>query len=316
MQSKPLSIALIAVVGLVLYGCAPPGPEQSQEQDAAPQAPPQEQPVAQPPEQPREPTRVISNITGDLYRTQDDFHYGVFLVTSEGIILADPISTDFAQWLKAELAERFDVPVKYVIYSHYHGDHNSGGAVFSDTAEIIAHENTPISLARGADDDGLRDVQPPDTTYSDRTTVTLGGKTVELIHSVPSHSDDSTLVVFPEERVVFAVDFVGVNRLPFRNMGGGPVGPWLVATEHLQATVDYDTLAAGHGDMGSKADVDDYQRYLEDLLGAVTEGVTAGKSLEELQQSIVLEEYQDWAGYGDWLAGNIEAAYNGLTANQ
>ena len=314
MQSKPLAIALTVVVGLVLYGCAPPASEQAP--DAAPQGQPDAQPSAPPEEQAREPIRVISNITSDLYRMQDDFHFGVFLVTSEGIILADPISTDFAQWLKAELAERFDVPVKYVIYSHYHGDHNSGGAVFSDTAEIIAHENTPINLERGADDAALRDVRPPDRTYTDRTTVTLGGKTVELIHSIPSHSDDSTVVVFPDERVVFAVDFVGINRLPFQNLGGDPVGPWLAATQHLQQTVDYDTLAAGHGDLGSKAEVDIYIGYLEDLLVAVNEGIMRGQSLEEIQKSNILEQYKDWGGYDAWLEGNIEAAYNGLTANQ
>ena len=315
MQSKPVLMAFIAVAGLALQGCTPPGSEQSQEPEAATQAQARAQPEAQPPAPPA-PTSAISNITGDLYRTQDNVHYGVFLVTSEGIILADPISTDFARWLKAELAQRFDVPVKYVIYSHYHGDHNSGGAVFSDTAQIVAHENTPINLARGAGDETLREVQPPDITYSDRTTLTLGGKTVELIHSVPSHSDDTTLVFFPEERVVFGVDFVGVKRLPFRNMGGGPVEPWLEATKHLQATVDYDMIAPGHGVMGSKADVDDYQRYLEDLLAAVEAGVSAGKTLEELQQSVVLEKYADWSGYDDWLAGNIEAAYNGLTAEE
>ena len=49
------------------------------------------------------PAREITNITGDLYRVTDNAHRTAFLLTSEGIILTDPISVDFATWLKAEL---------------------------------------------------------------------------------------------------------------------------------------------------------------------------------------------------------------------
>ena len=265
-------------------------------------------------QQQQEPTRAITNITGDLYRAQNNAHYTVFLVTSEGVILADPINADFSTWLKAELAERFDATVRYVIYSHHHGDHASGGDVFADTAEFIGHENMPVNLAREEGNELLADVRAPDTTYSDRTTVTLGGKTVELIYSTPSHSDDSTLLIFPDERTVFAVDFVSARRLPFRTMGGAPAPAWIEATEQLQ-TLDYDTLAPGHGEMGTKADVDDYEGYLEDLVAAVSEGIAAGQSLEELQQSIMLEDYQEWAQYEAWRAENIQGAYEGLTSN-
>ena len=61
--------------------------------------------------------------------------------TSEGIILADPINTDFAKWLKSELDSRFPgIPVRYVIYSHSHWDHIEGGAVFADTAQFVGQE--------------------------------------------------------------------------------------------------------------------------------------------------------------------------------
>ncbi len=73
------------------------------------------------------PTRAITQITGDLYRFQNNAHYSVFLVTSEGIIATDPINEDAAKWLKSELKRRFDKPVKYLVYSHDHGDHIGGG---------------------------------------------------------------------------------------------------------------------------------------------------------------------------------------------
>src|SRR6185503_18159169 len=91
--------------------------------------------------QPRGPAREIIPLTGDLYRARNGNWYAIFLVTPDGIILGDPINPAFATWLKDELGKRFKVPVRYVVYSHSHFDHASGGAVFTDTARFVAHEN-------------------------------------------------------------------------------------------------------------------------------------------------------------------------------
>ena len=145
--------------------------------------------------------------------------------------------------------------------------------------------------------------------------MTLGGKTVEMIHALPSHSDDSSVIRFPDERSIFAVDFVNVRRVPFQTMaGGGDITTWIAANQHLQATVDYDIIAPGHGPIGTKADVDDSSRYLEDLLAAVTAAVAAGQSLEEAQQSVLMEDYSDYAQYDAWRALNVQGVYERLTA--
>src|SRR5688572_5791847 len=98
-------------------------------------------------QQKKPPTRAIVNITGQLYRAQNDNHYTVFLVTPEGVIMTDPINRDFSRWLKAEIATRFKVPVRYVLYTHHHWDHASGGVVFADTAEFVGHRDMLAALA-------------------------------------------------------------------------------------------------------------------------------------------------------------------------
>jgi len=82
--------------------------------------------------------REIGKLTGDVYYARSDDYVSAFLVTTEGIVLVEPIGPEHAAWLKGELDRRFHVPVKYVIYSHSHADHASGAAVFEDTATIIA----------------------------------------------------------------------------------------------------------------------------------------------------------------------------------
>src|SRR5205823_14799913 len=83
----------------------------------------------------------IGKLTGDVYYARMDDYVSAFMVTTDGIILVEPIGAEMATWLKAELARRFNVPVKYVIYSHSHWDHPSGGAAYADTARSTTHEN-------------------------------------------------------------------------------------------------------------------------------------------------------------------------------
>jgi glyoxylase-like metal-dependent hydrolase (beta-lactamase superfamily II) len=94
--------------------------------------------------------KEIGKLTGDVYFARMDDYVSVFMVTPDGIVLVEPIGTEFATWLKAELARRFKVPVKYVIYSHSHWDHASGGAVYADTARFIGHENMLKNIAMPA----------------------------------------------------------------------------------------------------------------------------------------------------------------------
>jgi glyoxylase-like metal-dependent hydrolase (beta-lactamase superfamily II) len=89
----------------------------------------------------RGPAREFIKISDNLYRTRNGSWYGLVYVTAGGIVLADPISTDFAAWVKSELERRFPgAPVRYIIYSHSHWDHIEGASVFGDAAKVVAQE--------------------------------------------------------------------------------------------------------------------------------------------------------------------------------
>ena len=351
-MKRTFSCLCLASLVLTIAACASE-PAAVPEEAAAPEA---MAPAADP-----GPTRSIVNITGELYRAQNNGHFTVFLVTSEGIIVSDTINRDFATWLKAELAERFDVPVRYVLYSHSDWDHASGGEVFADTAEFVGHENMPAALAVGeemplpanaqemdanqngqierteadgnfqdrfrlydANEDGMLsgaelargpvgDVHPPTDTYADRRTITLGDKSVEMIHPGPAHSANMSILHFPDESALFVVDFLSLKRLPFRTMGGYDLDVWLDEIRDVEA-IGAEFVIPGHGSVGTTADVAEVRQYLEELRDAVAEGIAAGSSLEDLQASIRLDAYSDWENYEDWLPLNVEGMYNMLTA--
>ena len=340
--------SLLCIVPLVLTLAA-----------CAPAVEPEEEAPAAAAAVPEGPTRSIVNVTGDLYRAQNNNHFTVFLVTEEGIIVADPINRDFATWLKSELEVRFDQPVRYVLYSHSDFDHASGGEVFADTAEFVGHENMLDALAApgemalpanaaeldangngeiepaeatgnlennfalfDANDDGMLsggeiargpvgDVYAPTQTYSDRLTVELGGKTVEMIHPGPAHSANMSVVHFLDESAVFVVDFISLKRLPFQTLGGYDHDLWTGEMRDVEA-LGAEFVIPGHGELGTTADVAEFRQYLEELHDAVAEGTAAGASLEELQASVTMDAYSDWLNYEQWRPLNIEGMFNFL----
>lgn len=248
--------------------------------------------------------RAITHIAGDLYRFQDSAHFSVFLVTPEGIIVTDPINADAAKWLKAELATRFDQPVKYMIYSHDHVDHIAGGEVFEDTATVIAHERAKADII-----DERRPTAIPDITFADQMTITLGGKSVELTYVGLGHSDNMIVMRFPKERVLFAVDFIPVKAVAWKNLTDAYLPEWINAVAKVE-TMDFDTLVPGHGPLGTKADAAAFRLYMQALYDAVLAGARAGQSLEEMQESIRFDTYKDWHNYEAHLPLNIEGVYN------
>lgn len=248
------------------------------------------------------PQRSIIQVTGSLYRFQNNFHFGVFYVTDDGVIVADPINADTAAWLKGEIASRFGAQVRYVVYSHDHADHISGGEVFADTATFISQTNAWAKIENSGH------TTAPTTTFDDNMEIELGGKTVELIFPGPSHSDNLIVMRFPAERALFVVDIAAVKRLPFRAFPDAHFPEMLETLRRIEA-LDFDIMVAGHGDMGNKQDVADHRGYVEALRDAVGAARAAGQSLDEAKAAIKMEGYEDWGQYGAWLGDNIEGMW-------
>ncbi len=257
------------------------------------------------------PERAITRIAGDLYRFQNQFHYSVFLVTSAGIIATDPINADAARWLKQALAERFPgKPVRYLIYSHSHADHISGGEVFADTATVVAHENARARIV------GERvPTEVPELTFTDRLTLRLGGQSVELIHFGPGHSDNLVVMRFAQARTLFVVDIVAPKRLPYQYLTDADIDGWIATLKAIEG-LDFDILAPGHSTLGNRNDIVEHRTYLELLRARVNAAMLAGQPLEDIKRSVKMDEFSHWGAYRDWLEMNIEGMYRFLQARR
>jgi glyoxylase-like metal-dependent hydrolase (beta-lactamase superfamily II) len=255
------------------------------------------------------PVREITKLAGEVYRVRNQNHYSVFAVTPAGVIATDPINADAARWLKAEIARRFQQPVRYLVYSHDHADHISGGEVFADTAIVVAHDNAKAAILGER-----RPTAVPQVSFADRMTIELAGTAVELVHVGRNHSDNSIVMRFPRERLLFAVDFIPVNGLAFRDFPDAYMPDWIESLKRVEA-MDFDVLVPGHGPLGTKANVTMFREYLQDLRAEVLRYAREGKSVEEMKQLIKLPKYDAW-GPRDWFPLNIEGMYRLVQAHR
>ena len=277
----------LALAAVVLFGAA--GPATAQQQG---------------------PAQEITNIKDNIYQYRNRSHNAAFAVTPDGVILIDPINKDAAEWLKAELKSRFNAEVKYLVLSHDHADHSSGGEVFADAAIVVAHEQAKADIIAEN-----RPTAVPNLTYRDTMTIELGGTVAELSFVGRNHSDNMTVVRFPASGVLFAVDFISVNSIGFADFRDAYIPEWIESLKRVEA-MDFDILLPGHGRLGDHDSVALHRGYMEDLQSQVAALVRQGKTLEEVQAAVDLTKYKDWRSYERWRDANIAGMYREVSQHR
>jgi len=258
-------------------------------------------------QQPR-PDDEITKLADDVYLYRHQFHQAIFITTPKGVIVTDPISSDAATWLKAKIKTLTDQPVRYVIYSHHHDDHITGGSVFADQASFVSHAAAREKILQAKDPK----TPVPDLTFTDRMSIDLGGKHVELIYTGKNHSDNSLVVLLPQNKLLFAVDFIPVETVAYRTMSSDYPNDWIESLKQVEQ-LDFETLVPGHGKVGKKEHVRQFRGYLEDLRAAVEAQVRKGATVEEVKKTVQLPKYEQWQRYADWFPENVEGMYRYLS---
>ena len=249
----------------------------------------------------------IEDLGDGLYRFIDDRHRSVFLITPQGAIVTDPLNKKAATWLNEQIKSRFNVPVKYVIYSHNHSDHIYGAEVFkSPQTTFVAHKLS----AQDIKNTQMKTVTP-DLTFDDELVLTLGDSNVKLNYHGPNDGRGSISMLFEKQKTLFVVDWILIGRMPWQKLWSYDIQGMINSTKTV-LNYDFDTFVGGHADIGNKADVKRYLSYIEQLYSQVTAGALAGKTLDEIKQNIKLDEFKDFRQYQAWLPLNIEGVYERL----
>ena len=238
--------------------------------------------------------------TENVYIFRNGNNQSIFVVTNEGVIATDPVAYGRPQGGATyieEIKKVTDKPIKYLVYSHHHFDHITGGMPFKDAgAKIVAHKRVNERLAVQND----AATPPADETFDKKRTITLGGTALELTFVGLNHSDSTLVMRLPKERVLFVVDLLPVGQIP----GRGMIDFYPLEAESSIKQIlamDWEQLVPGHpgvGDrLGTKKDVQDQLTFLQDASQAVKPLAREGKCWEPVEKEVKLPKYEKWPGY-------------------
>jgi len=191
-----------------------------------------------------------------------------FVVTQDGVVVFDALGTPSLGWALLQAIRKVtDKPVRYNVMSHYHADHIYGLQAFRDhTATIIIAQDRAREYRENEETADERANQrldqrraalapwvnadtrvvPPDITFNDRLTLTLGGKRFSMIYAGPAHSASDMMMMVEPDGVLFAGDIVQNSRIPFMNSDDVDTKQWLTALGEV-AKLDPKFIIPGHG---------------------------------------------------------------------
>jgi glyoxylase-like metal-dependent hydrolase (beta-lactamase superfamily II) len=253
--------------------------------------------------------RSLVQVKGNLYRHTTGaglaVHSGLVLVTKEGALVIDPAMTCTSGWLKDEIRKRFTVPVKYVVYTHAHADHISGGQIFQqDGAVVVANERAVEPIVGEKIPTAL-----PDRVFDEDMTIKLGGEIVRLHRVAPSHSNSMVMVYFPGYKALQCTDVCESKSMPYNDFLDFYYDGW-VDTLDWVIRQEVDTIDVGHYSPATKRDVIAERTYIVDLHQQVLDLVRAGQSWDELYRNVKFTpEVQSWTAFSAMKTLNILGMY-------
>ncbi len=241
-----------------------------------------------------------------------------FIVGPNGVVVVDTfVDVAPARDLLAEIRKVTDLPIRFVVNTHYHLDHTGGNAVFSAAgATVLAQrnlrgwlrtENLKFFGATPKPEDKARveALVLPDMVYTDAVDIYLGPRKIEVRYML-GHTGGDSVIIVPDANVVFGGDLIWQKHLP--NLIDATTDAWVKTLEKLLADHPTATFVSGHGDVATAADVRDFHDYLVALREAVAKAQAAGKSGQDLQDAVLpqlKEKYGDWGFFDGFVKRNI-----------
>jgi len=244
----------------------------------------------------------VTKVAGTVYMLQGSGGNIGVSVGDDGILIVDDEFAPLVPKIKAALAGISNKPIKFILNTHYHGDHTGGNVEFSKDGPIIAHENVRKRLQSGTSTLG-RQTPPapkealPVITFNDRATVHINGEDIRAIHMPHGHTDGDAVIWFTQSNVVHMGDDFFNGTFPFVDIdNGGSVRGMAANVEAVIAQIRDDTkVIAGHGPLGDKTTLRAFAETIRASWAAVDAAMKAGKTLDQIKQEKILAPWEKWA---------------------
>jgi cyclase len=215
----------------------------------------------------------------------------------DGTVLIDDQYAPLTPKIQAAVEAIGASPVKFLINTHWHGDHSGGNENFGKAgAVIMAHDNVRVRLVAGAvsgaGTSGARTIPAaprvalPVITYADGLKLHLNGEEIRVIHMPAAHTDGDSVVHWTKSNVIHMGDlFMLQISFPYVDSdSGGDVRGFVVAADKVLAIADDQTkIIPGHGLIATKADLQNHRNMIANTISRVEAAIKAGKTLDQIK---------------------------------
>lgn len=243
----------------------------------------------------------VEKVAGNVYMlTGAGGNIGVS-AGEDGIVIVDDQYAPLAPKIKEALKSISTKPLKFIINTHYHGDHTGGNATFGAEAPVIAQDNVRKRLAAGSAAMGEK-VPPapaaalPVVTFADRVSIHANGEEIRAVYFPMGHTDGDSIITFTKSNVVHMGDDFFNGLFPFVDLeNGGSVTGMSRNVDKVLATLPADAkVIPGHGPLSDKKGLQAFADMLHGTTAAVAAAMKAGKTLDQMKSEKLLAKWDDW----------------------
>ena len=222
-------------------------------------------------------------------------------VGSDGILIVDDQFAPLADKIRATLKTLGTGPLKFVLNTHWHGDHTGGNVKFGTEATIIAQDNVRRRLT--TEQKVLGETVPPSPreawpviTFEQSLSVHFNGEEIRVIHFPRGHTDGDSVIFFTQSNVVHMGDHFFAGRFPFVDIdnGGNVLGLTKNIGEIIPKLPAGVKIIPGHGPLSTTEDLKLYHRMLIETTDVVSKQKQSGKTLEQVKAQGLPAEWKDW----------------------
>src|ERR1700719_1274542 len=273
----------------------------------------------------------VTKVSGNIYMLEGEGGNIAASVGEDGIVIVDDQYAPLADKIQAALKNLkiTDKPVRFVINTHYHGDHTGGNEPFANSGStLIAQDNvrkrleTPGIAGNGSSIKMETKAAPkgalPVITFEHDVTVHLNGEDIRALHFPAGHTDGDAIIFFPKNNVVHMGDDFVRYGFPFIDVAsGGSVQGMIAAMEKVSTQLPPDVrVIPGHGALSNLDDVRAFVKMLKETSAVVQKAIDEHKTVEQMKQEKILAPWAKWSG--EFLDADkfIETLYNSLTGSK
>ena len=274
-----------------------------------------------------------TKVSGNIYMLEGAGGNIAASIGEDGIVIVDDQFAPLADKIQATLKSLAitDKPVRFVINTHYHGDHTGGNAPFANTGStVIAQDNVRKRMATsgpaGNGPGGSIHVENkpaekealPIITFEHDVTVHLNGEDIRALHFPAGHTDGDSIIFFPKNNVVHTGDDFVRYGFPFIDVtSGGSVQGMIAAMEKATAQLPPDVkVIPGHGQLSNLDDVREFTKMLQETSAVVQKALDEHKTLAQMKEGKILDPWKRWSGNFVSTDAFIETLYNSLTGTK